>query len=211
MLGTYVSNDVTVADRLLAKPKELTVPGNDFAHADDLVARVRNGDVSAVGELYDLHNKRVRAFARRLLADDAAAEDLVHEVFITAPKAMKNFRGESTVGTFLVAIAAQHARHHIRGAIRRRNAMARFKEESESVARSDPEQDAARERLRALLVRGLDTLPDEQRVAFVLCEVEEQSSMEVASLMGIPPETVRTRVFHARRKLREFLTEEGVS
>jgi RNA polymerase sigma-70 factor (ECF subfamily) len=56
----------------------------------------------------------------------------------------------------------------------------------------------------------MDELPIEQRVAFVLCEVEEKSSREVAAIAGVPEATVRTRLFHAKRKLRALLEEEGV-
>ena len=53
-------------------------------------------------------------------------------------------------------------------------------------------------------------LPIEQRVAFVLCEVEERTSREVAEIVGAPEATVRTRLFHAKRKLREELSKRGL-
>ncbi len=61
----------------------------------------------------------------------------------------------------------------------------------------------------AALTRALDTLPIEQRIAFVLCEVEERSSPDAAEIVGVPEGTLRTRLFHAKRKLREQLAREG--
>jgi RNA polymerase sigma-70 factor (ECF subfamily) len=63
--------------------------------------------------------------------------------------------------------------------------------------------------LRALN-RALDSLPLDQRVAFVLCDVEERTSGEAAELAGAPEATLRTRLFHARKKLRTALTKEGI-
>jgi RNA polymerase sigma-70 factor (ECF subfamily) len=74
----------------------------------------------------------------------------------------------------------------------------------------DPEQVTGRRELAVALERCLDALPLDQRVAFVLCEVEERTSSEVAEIVGAPEGTVRTRLFHAKKKLRALLEEAGV-
>lgn len=174
-----------------------------------LIERLSCGDVAAVGEAYDQHHSAVRAFARRLVGDPTTAEDLVHEVFVTLPRAARRFNGQSSLRTFLLAIAVNHARHHVRGAARRRKAHERLAEEP-SHGPPDPEHTARRKELADALSRALDSLPLDQRVAFVLCEVEERSSLEVAEIVGAPEGTIRTRLFHARRKLREILDREGL-
>jgi len=80
---------------------------------EDLVERLRRGDVAAIGQAYDRHYQAVRTFARRLTGDDASAEDLVHDVFVNLPQVMQRFRGGSSLKTFLIAIAVNHARHHV--------------------------------------------------------------------------------------------------
>jgi RNA polymerase sigma-70 factor (ECF subfamily) len=176
-----------------------------------LVERLREGDTRALGELYDQHAAALLAFARRLVGDGEAAKDLVHEVFITVPKAIQRFEGQSSLRTVLVSIAVNHARHHVRSAARRRSLSERFAREPEpSNQGSTPERDVARERLARALSRALDTLPLDQRVAFVLCEVEERTSREVAEIVGAPEATVRTRLFHAKKKLRDELERRGV-
>ncbi len=174
-----------------------------------LVERLRRGDRAAVGEAYDEHHVAVRAFARRLVGEDAAAEDLVHEVFVTLPRAIQRFDAEASLRTFLVSIAVNHARHHLRAASRRRGAIDRFAREPEATA-ANPEQHALRASLARALNRALDTLPLDQRVVFVLCEVEDRTSVEVAEIVGAPEGTVRTRLFHARKKLRDELEREGI-
>ena len=175
---------------------------------DTLLVRLQQAEPSAVAELYDAHHAAVRAFAKRLLGDPASAEDLVHEVFVSLPKASRNFRGESSIRTFLISIAVNHARHHVRAAQRRRRAISAYGALPNAESR-DPEHEARRKELAALLTRALDTLPVEQRVAFVLCEVEERTAREAAEIVGAPEATLRTRLFHAKKKLRQALETEG--
>lgn len=178
------------------------------APAADLVARVRRGDLSALGEAYDAHHVHVRAFARRLLGDESAAEDLVQDTFVALPRALGAFRGDSSLRTFLVAIAVNHARHHLRSAMRRRLAHERLGAEP-IEASPTPEDEQRRRQIGEALARALDLLPIEQRVAVVLCEVEGRTSAEASRIVGVAEGTIRTRVFHGKRKLREALGEEG--
>ncbi|HYQ41312.1 MAG TPA: RNA polymerase sigma factor [Polyangiaceae bacterium] len=176
---------------------------------DELVLRLQRAEPSAVAEAYDAHHAAVRAFAKRLLGDATSAEDLVHEVFVSLPQAIRKFRGDSSLRTFLISIAVNHARHFVRAAQRRRRAISAYGETTTHETR-DPEHEARRKELADLLTRALDALPLEQRVAFVLCEVEERSSREAAEIVGAPEATVRTRLFHAKKKLRQALETEGV-
>lgn len=178
------------------------------ATGDVLADRLRDGDVAALGEAYDLHHAAVRAFARRLVGNPDDAEDLVQEVFVTLPKAARRFDGRSALRTFLIGIAVQHARHHVRAAARRRRAWERSAQGRDAKTEG-PEGVCADQELARALARALDGLPIDQRVAFVLCEIEERTAAEVSSIVGTPEATVRTRLFHARRKLREALVVEG--
>lgn len=161
----------------------------------------------SITQAYGEHHQAVRAFARRLLGDSAAAEELVQETFLAMPAALRRFRGDGSVRSLLLGICANLARNHVRGAARRRAAMTRFGLEAEASP-SGPESTAIRAQLRETLQRAMDTLSHEHRVVLVLCEVEERTSREVAEILAIPEATVRTRVFHARKKLREAFGEE---
>lgn len=176
---------------------------------DTLVTRVVEGESDALAELYDQHAAALLAFARRLLGDHDAAEDLVHEVFMSAPRTLGNFQAQSSLRTFLISVAVNHARHHVRAAARRRAASDRMALEPESSVHT-PEDHATRTRLARALDSALDTLPIEQRVAFVLCEVEERTSREAAEIVGVPEATIRTRLFHGKRKLRDELDRRGI-
>jgi RNA polymerase sigma-70 factor (ECF subfamily) len=180
------------------------------ADVDPLIAALAEGDERALRVAYRDHHAHVRAFARRLVGDDAAAEDLVHEIFVRLPRAARRFRGESSLRTFLVSMAVNHARHHVRGAMRRRAADRRLAREQEApvAAAADPVE---RRQLAQALAHALDELPLDQRVAFVLCEVEERTSVEAARIAGTSDGTMRARLHHAKKKLRAHLAARGFS
>jgi RNA polymerase sigma-70 factor (ECF subfamily) len=176
---------------------------DEAAILDDL----RRQDLGALARAFDRWHHRVRVLARRLLSDPAAAEDVVQETFTALPRAVRGFRGEVDLETFVLAIAVKRAHHHRRAAARRQRALARLTREERNPSR-DPEQETYRRELALRLGVALDQLPLPQRIAFVLCEIEELTSAQAAAIAGVPEATVRTRLFHARRRLRDWLEME---
>ena len=176
--------------------------------ADAAVLSAIDGDVAALGNLYDEHHAAVYKFACRMLGEQSAW-DVVQETFLTLPKALRRWNGQGALRTFIIGIAVNHARHHVRSATRRRRALDRFSMEPVS-GRDSPEHAAEQQRLSELLLHALDELSYEHRSVFVLCEVEDRNSREVAQILGVPEGTVRTRLFHARQKLRAALEKAGV-
>jgi RNA polymerase sigma-70 factor (ECF subfamily) len=179
----------------------------------ELCERLGRGDVSAVAEAYDRYHQTVRSFARRLVGDDEATEDLVQEVFVTLPSAIRRFRGDATIRTFILSIAVNHSRHYVRAAARRRRVLQDAIDERvfDELPANDPESLSRRKQLAEVLQRALDKLPLDQRVAFVLSEIEERPASEVARIVSAPEATVRTRIFHARKKLRRLLERQEVT
>jgi len=180
--------------------------GDETPHS--LIVRLQRADAGAITLVYQQHHVAVRTFAQRLVGDIEAAEDLVQDVFVALPTAIARFRGDCALRTFLVSIAINHAKNHVRAAARRRAALSRLAREPEPSS-SDPQRDAERRQLGGRLMLALDALPLEQRVAVVLSEIEERTSAEIATIVGAPEGTVRTRIFHAKRKLREILQSKG--
>jgi RNA polymerase sigma-70 factor (ECF subfamily) len=188
---------------------DLAVPDSPAVSPKDrLVERLRQGDPAALAEAYDHHHAAVRAFAWRLVGDADAAEDLVHDVFVALGRAIHGFQGASSLQTFLLGLAINLARHHLRSAARRRAALERYSREPGGSAPS-PEHAAGNAALARALTAALDELPLEQRVAFVLCEVEERTAREASEIVQAPEATMRTRLFHARQKLKASLQRRG--
>ena len=175
----------------------------------DLLDGLRAQDLDALARAFDRWHQRVRVLARRLLSDAATAEDVVQEVFAALPHAARRFRGEADLETFVLAIAVKCARRHQRAAARRQRALARLADQQRPGPR-DPEQEAYRRELGSRLAAALDQLSLPQRIAFVLCEIEELTSAQAAIIAGAPEATVRTRLYHARRQLRAWFGEEPV-
>ncbi len=176
----------------------------------DLLEGLRRGDPEAIAEAYDEHHEAIRAFATRLVGDEALAEDLVHEVFVSLPEVIHSFRGDSALRTFLIGVAVNHGRRHVRNATRRRAILEQAHHDAVPPSNPNPERQLETRIFLATLDRALDQLPLEQRVAFILCDVEERTSIEVADIVGAPEATVRTRLRQARLKLREVLEAEGL-
>jgi RNA polymerase sigma-70 factor (ECF subfamily) len=195
----------------ISMPLVISAKGADAAD-DALVERLREGERAAVEEAYRAHHAAIRGFARRLVGDAAAAEDIVHEAFVALPRAIRRFRGDGTLRAFLIGVAANHSRRHIRSAMRRRRATERLAAREELRAHTiDATDQLITRQLAGKLWAALDELPVDQRVVFVLCEAEQRTSVEVAGIVGVPEGTVRTRLFHAKRKLREKLGPDARS
>lgn len=182
----------------------------DRAGAADLVERVVAGDADALGQLYDHHHATLRAFALRLIGDAAAAEDLVQDVFLALPAAFRRFEGRSSLRTFILGVAANHARHRARSFARRLRALERLHIFGKPEVSAPPDEEGERRQLARLLERAVQRLPMEQRLVVVLCAVEERTSNEASQILGVPEGTVRTRLFHARKTLRAYLQTNGL-
>lgn len=172
----------------------------------ELIAAALAGERAALVQLYRAHHHHVRAFANRVLGAEGAADDLVHELFMDLPKLLGAYRGESALSSFLVGVAARRVKHHVRAAARRRSAEERAGSQPPPSSPT-PERDLERRQLAERLARGLAELPLDQRIAFVMCEVEERTSVEVAALLGERDGTIRARVHLAKKKLRESLAQ----
>ena len=186
----------------------------------ELAALARQGDGAAFRAIMQRHNRRLYRVARAVLHDDGEAEDVVQETYVRAFAALADFRGGSSLATWLTRIALNEAL----GRLRRRRPTVDI-ETFASAARSDariipfplmspdmdPEQSAARQDVRRLLERAIDALPEPFRIVFVLRDVEELSIEETAAQLGLRPETVKTRLHRARRQLREALDAELAS
>lgn len=186
---------------------EATSNASEFPLAA-LWRRVAEGDPEAIRQLYHGHHVAVRAFAARLIGDASLAEDLVQEVFVALPRAAAGFRGECAARTFLLSIVAKRASKFIRAAARRRAAHVRL--EREPAPQSAPPDEAVQNRqLVERLMTALDALPEKLRIAFVLCQIEERDSFEVAAILDVPAPTVRARLRVARERLQVVAGQQG--
>jgi RNA polymerase sigma-70 factor (ECF subfamily) len=183
----------------------------------ELIARAREGDELAFRAIIERHNQPLYRLARAVLKDDSEAEDAVQEAYLKAFGALAAFRGESSLRTWLTRIALNEAlgrKRKQRPTVEIGTIISLEENSAEIIefptmrTEPDPERNAARGEIRRLLESAIDSLPEAFRAVFVMRDVEEMSIEETAGLLGIRPETVKTRLHRARRLLRESLDEQ---
>lgn len=170
-----------------------------------LLAACATGDAAALGALFDRFNENVYRFISRLrTVDEAARDDIVQATFLELPRAAKNFRGASSVRTWILGISANMARQHRRSEDRRRVHHERYGQRPQ-LAQAQPDAELERRRLVAKVAAALTTLPYDQQVAFALCDLEQIPGVEVASALDIPEGTLWRRLHVARKAVREAI------
>ena len=177
-------------------------PGED-ALLDGAARRRHRGPRDGVGSLAPGRARARAAAALRSGGRRGRRSGRVHG----APAGGREIPGRRRSGDVLLGIAVERRRHHRRAALRRRKALERLRA-VDRLGPVNPEQDACRRQLGARLAAALDEMPLPQRVAFVLCEVEELTSVQAAVMADAPEAIIRTRLFHARRRLRDLLAGE---
>ena len=175
-----------------------------------LVAACAVGESAALGTLYDRHHQPVTRFVSRLSCGPASdIEDLVQCTFIEVWKSAARFHKRSAVRSWIFGISANLSRHYLRSEVRRRTAMDGLSSRPQALV-ARPDETAAHSEMVDRLGQVLATLSYEQRVAFVLCDIEEMSGVEAAQSLGIRKGTLWRRLHDARKSLREAL-EGGAS
>ncbi|MBI4274220.1 MAG: sigma-70 family RNA polymerase sigma factor [Rhizobiales bacterium] len=173
-----------------------------------LIARIAGGDRLAMQVLYARHHVRVYRFVLRLVRNDSAAEDLISEVFLDVWRQAASFEGRSAVTTWLLAIA----RFKALSTLRRRPEEELDDEMAGAI--EDPSDDPGRtleiKEKSEILRKCLTALSPEHREIIDLVYYHEKSVEEVAEIVGIPENTVKTRMFYARKKLAEQLKAAGI-
>jgi RNA polymerase sigma-70 factor (ECF subfamily) len=173
------------------------------AHEAELIARVARQDRRAFEELYNLYHRRLARFLTRLTRRYDLAEEIINDTFWVVWRSASRFRGDSQPSTWILGIAYRKARNAFRTAAR-----ARARENLEPPPFPPTSEGPARAtELRDWLGAALAELPIEQRLAVELCYELGHSCEEIATIMGCPVNTVKTRLFHARAKLQKRLPE----
>ena len=179
------------------------------APADEvLIGRIARSDRLAMQVLFARHHVRVFRFVLRLLHDEALAEDVISETFLDVWRQAGRFEGRSTVSTWLIAIA----RFKALSMLRKRREEELDDETANSIEETadGPETAVTKMDKSARLRKCLSALSAEHREVIDLVYYHEKSVEEVAEIVDIPENTVKTRMFYARKKLGELCRAAGI-
>jgi len=184
---------------------------HDAASASDadLLVRIAQHDLGALGALYDRHMRSVWRVVYRVTNGASDVEDIVHATFLKVPQLASRFDGRPSARSWLIGIALRLAQRHARTLHRFTRMLGRFAHVTQDADRLDPESRAIGRAKLAVLERAVGKLSAPKKAVFVLIELEGLSHDDVARDLDVPLATVRTRLFHAKRELREALAREG--
>jgi RNA polymerase sigma-70 factor (ECF subfamily) len=184
-----------------------------------LMTRYRDGDVRAFEQLLRRHKKAVFNFLWRQVGDRAAAEELLQEVFLRVIKSAPTYQEQAKFTTWLYTIARNLCVDAARRAEHRRTTSLdapqtgpdgesqRTLGDTVADPGGDTERDALARELRVRLERAIADLPEDQREVFLLRERSGLPFKEIASIVGVPENTVKSRMRYALERLREALAE----
>ena len=173
-----------------------------------LIESIADGDKRALQVLLARHNRRVYRFVWRLTQDASAAEDIASEVFFEVWRGADRFQSKSTVSTWLLAIA----RNKAIATLRRRKHEELDGDEAAGIAdpSGDPERALDKKNHSALVQKSLTELSPRHRQVIDLVYYHEKSIAEVAEIVAVSRNTVKTRMFYARKQLARLLADEGI-
>jgi RNA polymerase sigma-70 factor (ECF subfamily) len=201
-LANYPGGTLESGSRIQPRPHPPAADASD----EMLIAAIVRGDRHAMALLYARHHVRVYRFALRIVGDTTTAEDVVSDVFLDVWRHAERFNSTAQVSTWLLAIA----RNKSLSEVRRRS---REHLDCECIEIPDPadgpEISTQRTNRSEIIRRGLSQLSMAQREIIDLVYYHEKTVAEVVQIVGGPAGTVKTRMFHARRRMREFLEAAG--
>lgn len=176
-----------------------------------LLRRVAAKDRKAFEVLYHLYYRRLFGYLLKITRRAEVVEEVLNDVMLAIWKGAASFDGRSRPSTWIFGIAYHKA---LKALARQPNRLGEEGEETERpepVDHDEPERLAARRELATVLGRALGALPAEQRAVVELTYYYGLAYQEISEIVGCPVNTVKTRMFHARRRLKELLPGLGVS
>ena len=176
----------------------------------ELVRRALGRDEAAVRAIITANNRKLYRLARGILRNDGEAEDVVQETYVRAFTHLEDFRGDSSLATWLARIAMNEAL----GRLRHRRPGVEWSSLPEGALEAqiiqfplasadDPEKSMAQREIQRVVEQAIDELPEGFRLVFITRVIEGMNVEETAEILGLKPETVKTRLHRARNLLRD--------
>lgn len=174
----------------------------------ELLAALAAGDLEALGELFDRHEMSLRRYFGRIGVTASDADDLVQQTFVELMRTAGHFDTSLVARSWIYGVATMVVRRHRRSLSRLTNNLVTWANQLRGATEPAPDGEFELDQTAKRISEALDTMAPKKREVFVLVALEELSGEEVSAALGIPVNTVWTRLHHARRELRAALEEE---
>ena len=185
---------------------------NRIVHDQELILRLQRGDEWAFQLMVRRFRTKIFSIAFGITLDTEESQDIMQEVFLQVYRTIGNFRGDASLATWLHRITVNRSLNWKRRWARRFKWLHVSTDSTDGQPAVEPESDlpspeirVANAQTRRQIDNALKMLPDQARTVFVLREIEGLSYEEIAEAIGIKLGTVRSRLFHARKRLKEIL------
>jgi RNA polymerase sigma-70 factor (ECF subfamily) len=175
--------------------------GLDAEDEPSLVARIRAGDRAAFERLYRVSHPRLSRFLANLLRRPHLVEEVLNDTMMVVWTRVDSFAGQSRLSTWIFGIAYRQAM----AALRRLDEPMEDHDDGQDDAGDGPEETAGRDRIRRSLADAVARLSPAHRAVIDLTYQQQFGYREIAAILDCPVDTVKTRMFHARRQLRQAL------
>ena len=186
-----------------------------------LVEAAKNGDMLAMNQLVQLWQKRIFNFALKYFGDYDQASEVTQKTFISMNKNLRSLKDVKVFKSWLYRIAANYCHEEVRKSQKRwvfPFMKVQTKEDQHHIENSlaknqeaNPEKSLGHLELKDLLQRALSTLPEEQRLVVIMKEYEGLKLREIAEVMAISENTVKSRLYYALGTLKKLLEEWNVN
>jgi RNA polymerase sigma factor (sigma-70 family) len=177
----------------------------DAGDDNALIDRVAHGDIPAFESLFRRYRPRLRRFLARFSRRPQVIDEILNDTMFVIWRKAGTFNARSRASTWILGIAMRRSLKAVQDFDRAQRRAAFDVEDIEAPAQSGPEAQAVRSELRARLARAVETLSADHRAVVELTYFEGRSCAEVAAIVGCPVGTVKTRMMHARRRLKAQL------
>lgn len=168
----------------------------------ELLARIREGDRGAFEQLYRLYHPRLTRFLQSLIRRPTIVEEVLNDTMMVVWTKPDSFHGASKLSTWIYGIAYRKA---MKG-LRQQPEAVEDKDAERRVSLEDgPEDSSGRARVHELLIKAMAELTEAHRAVVDLTYFHELGYREIAEILECPVDTVKTRMFHARRHLKKHL------
>ena len=172
-----------------------------------LVLRLKSGDRSAIDQAVDRYSKPLYAFILRMTAERETAEDVFQETWVRVIRNIGSFRGDAKFSTWLFQIALNLCRNLARQKSRRTYVDI---DQADQLS-EEPEADGRDPLLSRKIKKLVASLPDKMREVIVLRFYHDRTDQEIAEITGLPPGTIKSRIFRGMNMLREKIESTGLA
>lgn len=178
----------------------------------DLIKSCIPNNQQAFGALYHRYEKRVFRYVMTVVADATLAEEILVEVMLAVWKGLKTFQGQSKVSTWIFGIAHHKAVDGLRKVMSQQRGSLPIENIVEFPDSNDgPLEETNKNRLAELTNRAMMNLSSDHREILHMAFYEEESYLEISGILGIPVNTVKTRVYYAKQQLKKILHQQGMT